>query len=120
MSTGIDPKRLRAKRQATEIMEAVAADRETITYSQLTSRIKAVRYAPNGSPLSDLLCEISRATNAKDGVLLSAVVVHQDDRLPGDGFFTLARDLKRPVDDEASFHGTALAEVHERYGATAS
>ncbi len=92
----------------------------TITYSQLAARISAVSYAPNGSPFSELLCEISRGTHHKRGVLLSAVVVHQDDALPGPGFYQLARDLGRRVEDEESFHRTALLEVHREYSASTS
>ncbi len=54
-------------------MESVAASGPPITYTQLASRISAVSYAPNGSPF-ELLCEISRATHHKRGVLLSAAV----------------------------------------------
>lgn len=61
---------------------------------------------------------ISRATHHERAVLLSAVVVHQDDALPGPGFYQLARDLGRRVEDEESFHRTALLEVHREYSAS--
>jgi len=113
-------KRLHAKGQAIEAMERVAAKGSTIQYSQLAAEISAVSYAPNGSPFSELLCEISRRTHHKRGVLLSAVVVHKDDELPGTGFFQLASDLGHEVDDDQAFHQTALREVHREYSASTS
>jgi hypothetical protein len=110
--------RRRARRQAVEVMEAVASAAATTTYSELATRISAMSYAPNGRPFSELLCDISRATNGARGVLLSAVVVHQDDGLPGNGFFELAAALGRAIDDRASFHQSALEEVQRAYAAT--
>jgi len=101
-------------------MARVAAAGSTITYTQLAARISAVNYAPNGSPFSELLCEISRATHHKCGVLLSAVVVHQDDALPGAGFFQLARELGRDVEDDEMFHQIALREAHDEYSRSRS
>jgi len=109
-------KRLQAKRQAVEVMQEIAAGGLTITYTQLANRISAVSYTPNGGPFSEMLCQVSRTTHHKRGVLLSAVVVHQDDALPGPGFFQLARELGREVEDNESFHQTALREVHVEYG----
>ena len=40
-----------------------------------------------------LLDDINRIEHAEDRPLLSAVVVHKDTLIPGQGFFTLARDL---------------------------
>jgi hypothetical protein len=64
-----------------------------------------------------MLCEISTASNATHGVLLSAIVVHQDDHLPGDGFFTFAESPGRTVGLPAEFHEAELARVHMHYGA---
>ena len=40
--------------------------------------------------ISLLLDEISRHEHARGNPLLSAVVIHMDDNIPGNGFFTLA------------------------------
>jgi hypothetical protein len=43
--------------------------------------------------ISVLLDEISRHEHAEGHPLLSAVVIHMDDNIPGNGFFTLASQL---------------------------
>jgi len=96
-------------------MEKVASAGATLSYTDLANRIAALKYAPNGSPFAELLSEISRQTHAKWGVLLSAVVVHRDDDLPGDGFFQLARELGHKVEDWARFHARVLRDVHQHY-----
>jgi len=88
-------KRRRARIQATKAMEqeARAGIDSDMTYEDLAGRIDAQRYAPNGTPFTELLCEISRATLKMDRGLLSAVVVRKDRRIPGDGFFELLRGM---------------------------
>ena len=43
--------------------------------------------------MSNLLDEISRCEHENGRPLLSAVVIHVDDNMPGNGFFVLAEDL---------------------------
>jgi hypothetical protein len=107
-----DQKRRRAKTEARQILERVASKDSTITYSQLASRITAMRYAPNGDPFSELLCDISRATHAQGRGLLSAVVVHVDDERPGNGFFALVESLGYDATDKESAWQREIAKVH--------
>ncbi len=43
-------------------MTNVARARDITTYSKLVEQITVVTYTPNGKPLADLLCDISRAS----------------------------------------------------------
>jgi hypothetical protein len=83
-----------------------------MTYTQLTQRIIALSYLPQSKDLAALLCDISRQTHKQGRGLLSAVVVHADDGLPGDGFFALGRELGFTLYDEPAFWKARLDEVH--------
>lgn len=108
-------KRRRAKREAIAVMEEVASAGATIPYAELAQRIHTLNYAPNGSAFSQMLCDVSRASHARGGIMLSAVVVHADDDLPGEGFFSLAGELGHVVTDERVFHQDALHACHNAY-----
>lgn len=115
VKTAEEQKRDHAKRQAREVMEEIASRGETITYGELVQRITAITYRMNGKPLAALLSDISRLTDAQHGVLLAAVVVYAKDGRPGPGFFRVAEDRGRDVDDEAKCHSSELAAVHAVY-----
>lgn len=114
--TAAQQKRRRAKQQAREAMERAARAKKPITYHALVDDIDALSYNPNAQALTDLLCEISRATEAKAGVLLSAVVVRKDLRRPGPGFFTFAASLGRRVADEVNAWEREVELVYAAYG----
>jgi hypothetical protein len=110
-----EQRRRRARIEAQRVLEKVAASKTTVTYSQLASKITAMRYAPNGEAFSELLCDISRASHGKGRGLLSAVVVHADDGLPGDGFFALAEALGRGGVDRETGWEEEVAEVYSAW-----
>jgi methyl coenzyme M reductase subunit C len=113
-STAASQKRAHALREALDEMEASARAGGTMTYTEL-SNLLTTTYAPNGRPFSTLLCDVSRKTYAKQKVLLSAVVVHDGDGLPGNGFFSLAEELGLDVEDRQDFWNRAIAKVHDAY-----
>ena len=47
--------------------------------------------------------------------MLSAVVVHKGDRIPGPGFFTLARSRGRDTTDEVKCWVEELRKVHDTW-----
>ncbi len=104
-------------------MENAASAKQTITYRELVDQITALSYQPYDDALSDLLSHISRQDNAKGRGMLSAVVIHAGgDRLPGDGFFDLAKELGRTFTDRKKFWRSEVATVfkHASGGAESS
>ena len=67
--------------------------------------------------LADILGEISWYEHEKGNPLLSAIVVHADDdhKMPGKGFFDLAREAgcQKPDEDDVTFYARELGAVHE-------
>ena len=61
-----------------------------------------------------ILGEISTYEHQKGHPLLSAVVIHRDDNMPGDGFFTLARALGiQKKETDFIFFIEELRRVHD-------
>jgi hypothetical protein len=111
-------KQRRARAQAEKAMLEAARARQPLTYTQLVNHhIDALSYKPYDPALTDLLCAISRKSNAQGRGLLSAVVIHEGgDRLPGKGFFDLARELGMTVDDDRAFWAQHVQKVYIAYG----
>lgn len=108
-------KRRRARQEAERVLEGVARQRSKITYGDLAQRITTITYAPNGDPFSRLLCDISRASHSKGRGMLSAVVVHSGDGLPGDGFFALADELGAGGQDHEEVWQKQRAAVYRHW-----
>ena len=61
-----------------------------------------------------MLGEISTFEHQQGHPLLSAVVIHQDNNMPGQGFFTLARELHvYNGEDDFLFFVQELRRVHD-------
>ena len=72
----------------------------------LTTKITALRMAPDSHALRELLGDISREENKAGRGMLSVVVVHKDGPnrgRPGNGFFILAQELGRDTRDRENF-----------------
>jgi hypothetical protein len=96
-----------------DMLITVAQNRQTITYSEVAlSRGLDVR----DPELARRLDEISTDEYNSERPLLSVVVVHQEgDRMPGEGFFRLARSLRIQSAniDNAIFFGVELQRCWE-------
>ena len=100
-----------------DMCRQAAREERTITYSEVGGKI-VLDMGNEGErfKLGQLLDEVSRYEHAQGRPMLSVVVVHADEkRMPGDGFFTLARELGRfdGVDRDAFF----FAELNAAYTA---
>jgi hypothetical protein len=98
------------------LTEAAAAQR-VVYYSQIASIANLdMTNPPDRAEIGRLPGEISEAEHEQGRPLLSAVAISHDGNRPGDGFFTLARELglHRGSDDDA-FWTAELERVH-RYG----
>jgi hypothetical protein len=82
-----------------EAVRAIVRKRSPIFYSDLTRRISSVAFGPHDYSFHYLLYEISKEEDAAGRGMISALVVRQEDGLPGQGFFDLARELGRDVSD---------------------
>ena len=81
--------------QAVELARSVtitrARRRDTITYGEIKWAIlDELRMLVGHSMFAELVVAVDRAS---DGVLLSSIIVHQDDGMPGEGFLPYAKDL---------------------------
>jgi hypothetical protein len=89
-----------AKTEAKGVLERVAkAGRDLIFYSELNRKITSIRFEPDGHDFHGLLGQLSGESDEEGKGMISALVVHKEDRRPGKGFFTLARALGRDVSD---------------------
>ena len=87
-----------------------AKRRDTITYGEIRWAIfDELKMLVGHSMFADLVIAVNHGS---DGVLLSSIIVHQDDRKPGEGFLPYARDLgfDSPLE-------TLQRHVYERFGA---
>jgi hypothetical protein len=106
-----------AKAEARTVMIEVARRRGragTVAYSALTTRIGSIRFAPHGHDFHELLGQIATEEDLEGRGLLSAVVVLQEDpKIPGAGFFELARQRERNFLDNEIFWAEELTRVQE-------
>jgi hypothetical protein len=109
-----------AKEEMRAELITVAATGQTISYSGLVSRVRAIEFDPRSPLLFEVLGEISTEENALGRGMLSVVVIHQEgDQMPGEGFFTLARALGRRQSDRDMLWITEFQRVQAAYRAFA-
>ena len=89
------------KELATQILrERAPLPDPTIAYSELGARLRPITFQPDARAFHEMLGEISSEEDAAGHGMLSVLVVHKDgDKMPGPGFFTLAKDRGRHVSD---------------------
>lgn len=87
--------------------------RGQITYSDLVTKISAVRFDAFDTRLFHLLGEVSVEEHEAGRGMLSAVVVHKHgDMEPGAGFFVLAQHLGFDAKDQTRFWIEQAKEVY--------
>ena len=90
-----------AKGEATRAIIHEARRGFTIFYSDLTKRIGRIGFDPHDYAFHHLLGETFQLRRTPPGRgMLSALVVHKEDGMPGQGFFDLAQDLDRNITDK--------------------
>jgi hypothetical protein len=109
-----------AKEEMRQILIERAKLCQTIAYSDLVPKIKAIDFPRNSPAFWDVLREISTEENADGRGMLTAIVVHgQGDTLPGAGFFKLAKRLGRDISDKRAFWIEELKDVYGAWCASA-
>ena len=107
--------RQKVKAEIKEILIHRADIKKTITYGELCNKIGSYQLSPDDDDLHQLLGEISKASRKAGKGLRSVFVVNKFSKMPGDGFFRLARDLGYSVDDYESFFNNHINSVHRNY-----
>ena len=78
-----------------EELKRVAARATTVTYSEIAPLADLDMEDPSHrDEIGQLLGEISEYEHGMNKPLLSVVVIHRDDNMPGPGFFKLAKRLR--------------------------
>jgi hypothetical protein len=99
----------------------VVAAQSTVHYSELAEFLGLDMSSPDDRfRLGAMLDEINHAEHNAGRPMISAVVVHAQESLPGAGFFVCARELAvlgtRNRQDELAFFVEELRRVHAYWG----
>ena len=79
-----------------EKLKSIARAKDVITYGALMKMIGLDTEDPSDrSKIAKILDEINRYEVENRRPMLSSVVIRQDKNMPGQGFFKLARELKK-------------------------
>lgn len=106
----------RAKEEITRILGERASAKTTISYSELVQQVQTVRFEPDSNALAAILGEISTEEDEAGRGMLSVVVVHKDgDKMPGPGFFDLAKRLGRDPTDRLAAWATEMDAVQRAW-----
>ena len=101
-------------------LKAVARAGTIITYSEIAPLAGLDMTNPaHRNEIRRILGEVSTFEHRLGHPLLSVVVVHHEDNMPGKGFFVLAKALcVYDGHDELPFFSTELTRVHEHWRET--
>jgi hypothetical protein len=106
------------KAEIVGILQALARERGTITYSDLSQQLHNITIPHNDPAMAVMLDEISTEEFKAGRGMLSVIVVHKTgDQIPGPGFFKLAKSLGRKVTDKETFWIDELSAVHGYWSA---
>jgi len=99
----------------------VAKAQKAITYAEVAPLLGLdMSQVEDRTAMSLALREVSEHEFDNDRPLLSAVVVHTNNGMPGDGFFSMASDFElfnRDLDDMDRFFVEELTRVFEHHKA---
>ncbi|MBI4524721.1 MAG: hypothetical protein HY695_13030 [Deltaproteobacteria bacterium] len=117
-----DHPELKINAEIYEQLKEVATRKSTTTYGEIAPLIGLdMTEAADRNRLGNLLGEISTLEHRNGRPLLSVVVVHRDNNMPGNGFFKLARRLGAYTGrDDFEFFIHELKRVHDHWAATKS
>jgi len=100
-----------------ERLREVATKGKVTRYSEVAPLVGLDMAEPeHREQMSILFDQISRHEHSLGNPLLSAVVIHMDDNIPGNGFFTLASELGLFVGrDRFMYFVEELRRVHKHW-----
>jgi len=92
------------KEEIRKILIARAKTKCPIFYSELANQIKTVKIEYHARAFHEMLGEISIAEDNAGRGLLSALVIHKEgNKMPGQGFFNLAKERGKNFSDNDDF-----------------
>ena len=105
--------------QIYERLVLVARQQDVVTYTDIAPLAElSMDNEADRLRIGGILGEISSSEYRQDRPLLSAVVIHRDNNIPGLGFFTLARELGLyHGDNDFMFFAQELRRVHDYWRA---
>lgn len=100
-----------------ERLVETARNRTYTTYTDVAPLVSLdMEIAGDRDRMSLLLEEIARFEEDNKRPMLTAVVIHRHDNIPGEGFFKIAKDFGRfDGRDKLRFWIDALNEVHKHW-----
>lgn len=107
----------RAKDEARQILVRRAKKRQLIEYGELTREIRSIHFEPHGNEFRHFLGQLSWEEDAAGRGMITAIVVHKSDSLPGGGFFVLAERLGRDASDQLRFWSAEVQRVFTNWQA---
>jgi hypothetical protein len=98
-----------------ERLQEIARQGGTVYYSEVAPLLGIDTGDPYfGARVGRVLDEMNYAEHAAGRPLLSAVVIAKDTGMPGEGFFTCARNLRRYAEgDDLAYWVEELQRVHD-------
>lgn len=101
-----------AKDEIVAILRArIRSGRGPTTYGELCSTMKTIEIEPHSYALAHMLGEVSSDEDSAGHGMLSAYVVSAETGGPGGGFFELAVELGRKVEDRDAFWVAEIQRV---------
>lgn len=96
-------------------LHEIARQGDMVYYSEIAPLLGIDTGDPYfGARVGRVLDEVNHAEHAAGRPLLSAVVIAKDTGMPGEGFFTCARDLRRYAGrDDLAYWVEELRRVHD-------
>jgi hypothetical protein len=105
-----------AKAEIKAVLIEHARSQETIVYSELAPKIKALDLQAHDKRLDELLGQISTEEYAHGRGMLSVLVVHKrGDKRPGKGFYDCAEALGLNTSDQEGLWIDQLNKVYESW-----
>lgn len=102
-----------AKEEMRQALIDRAREEDTMSYTELTTKIHSIHFAPDDHALHHMLGEVSEEEDVVGRGMLSVIVVHKEgDKMPGPGFFLLAKKLGRDTSNRVRCWSGELTRVY--------
>lgn len=103
------------KKAIYDTLKKVAKGQGVTTYSEIAPLAGLDMSSPNDrNQIAEILGDISKVEHALGHPMLSVVVIHRDNNIPGQGFFTLAKELGlHSGNDDLMFFINELRRAHD-------